>query len=80
VDGLQADPSDGFLHQAGAEATGANPEMFMRAVHQGTDSLQVRIEDTLGLVVGVADVMAALMPLPADITCKSHDPLSFPSS
>jgi len=34
--------------------------------------LKIRIKDPLGLVIGVTHVMAALVPLAADITCKCH--------
>ena len=63
---------DRFLHKTGAEAAGADLDAFRGAVDQRLDGLEIGIEDPLGLVVGVTDVIPGLTPLVADITRKSH--------
>ena len=68
---------DGFLDEAGTEAAGADPDMFVRPVDQRPDSLEIWIEDTLGLVVGMADVMTAPGMLSAHFACESHVRNSF---
>jgi hypothetical protein len=40
----------------------------MRSVDQGPHGLEVRAEDALRFVVGMADIMPGLMPLTAEIT------------
>ena len=37
-----------------------------------TDWLEVGLEDSFGLVIGMTDVMAGLATFAADIACKCH--------
>ena len=60
---------DGFLDQTGAETAGADPDPLMGPLHQRPDGLEIRAEDALGLVVGMADVMPGLMPFAAKVAC-----------
>ena len=64
--------SDGFLDLAAAEATGADSNAFGRSTDHCADTLEIRIERALGLVIGVTDVMARLMLLCTDVTCECH--------
>lgn len=67
----------GLLDEPGAEAAGAHSDALGSAVYQGFDGLEVRAEDALRLVVGMADIMPGLMPLAAEITCVRHGRHSF---
>ena len=49
---------DGFLDFAATETACANPNALWLPVDQRPDWLEVGLEDPLGLVVGVADVIA----------------------
>jgi hypothetical protein len=49
---------NGFLDFAAAETSCADPNAFGLTVDQCTDWLEVGLEDPLGLVIGVADVIA----------------------
>ena len=62
----------GFLDFPAADAPGADEQAPRGAVHERPDGLQVRTEDALGAVVGVADVVADRSRLPADLTCPGH--------
>ena len=41
-------------------------------VDQCSDRLEVRLEDPLGLVIGVTDIMAGLATFATEIACKCH--------
>src|SRR5207249_5261742 len=49
---------NGLLDFPAADAAGAHEQASRGAVHERPDGLQVRTEDALGAVVGVADVVA----------------------
>ena len=49
---------DGFLDLAATQAARADPNAFGLTVDQCPDWLEVGLEDPLGLVIGVADVIA----------------------
>jgi len=49
---------NGFLNFATAQAARANPNTFRLTVDQGSDWLEVGLEDPLGLVIGMTDVVA----------------------
>ena len=63
---------DGFLDFAAAQAACADPNALRLTVDQGSDRLEVRLEDPLGLVVGMTDVMAGLATFATEIACKCH--------
>ena len=50
--------SDCLLDLAAAEATGANSDASGRSIDHCADTLKVGIECSLGLVIGMTDVMA----------------------
>lgn len=66
---------DGLLDFTAAQAACADPNALWLTVNQCTDWLEVRLEDPLGLVIGVTDVIAGLATFAAEITCKCHDTL-----
>ena len=47
----------GFLDFAAAQTPCANPNAFGLTVDQRSDRLEVGLEDPLGLVIGMTDVM-----------------------
>ena len=63
----------GLLDAVGLDALGANLHPLGAFGGDNLDGLQVRLPDLLGLVVGVADVIADLMTLAANIAFSSHD-------
>ena len=63
---------NGFLDFAAAETACADPNAFWLTVDQCPDWLEVGLEDPLGLVVGVTDVMAGLPTLATEIACIYH--------
>ena len=63
---------DGFLNFAATQTACADPNAFWLPIDQRPNWLEVRLEDPLGFVIGVTDVMAGLATLAADITCKCH--------
>jgi hypothetical protein len=63
---------NGFLNFAAAEAACANPNALGLTVNQCSDWLEVGLEDPLGLVIGVTDVMAGLAAFATEIACKCH--------
>jgi hypothetical protein len=68
---------DRLLDFSTPETAGTDSNAFRRAFHQRAHGLKVRIEHPLGLVIGVTDVMAALVPFPAYIACKCHSVAPF---
>ena len=65
---------DGFCDQPGPQTTGADADAQGRTVYKCFHALQIGIEDALGLVVCMADVISSLMFLPTEITGKCHGP------
>jgi hypothetical protein len=63
---------NGFLNFAATQAACADPNAFRLTVNQCTDWLEVGLEDPLGLVIGVTDVMAGLATFATEIACKCH--------
>ena len=63
---------DGFLDFAAAQAACADPNALGLTVNQCPDWLEVGLEDPLGLVIGVTDVMAGLAAFATEIACKCH--------
>jgi hypothetical protein len=63
---------DRFLDEARTEAAGTYPDVFGRTVDQGLDGLKIGIEDPLGLVIGMTDVVPRLTPFVADLTRECH--------
>jgi len=63
---------DRLLDFSTPQAAGTDPNAFWGAFHQCPHGLKIRIENPLGLVIGVTDVMAALVSLSTHITCKCH--------
>ena len=63
---------DGFFNFAATETACADPNAFRLTVDQCPDWLEVGLEDPLGLVIGVTDVMAGLAAFATEITCKCH--------
>jgi len=66
-----------FHHVAGAEAAGADPDILNRTLTQGPDPAQVGLPTALGVVVGVADIIAHLGPFAANLADVGHDAYSF---
>jgi hypothetical protein len=60
------------LDFAATETAGTDPKAFRLTVDQCPDWLEVGLEDPLGLVIGVTDVMAGLAPFATEIACKCH--------
>ena len=63
---------DGFLDLAATETACADTNAFWLTVDQCPDWLEVGLEDPLGLVIGVTDVMAGLAAFATEIACKCH--------
>jgi hypothetical protein len=61
-----------FLDFAATETAGADPNAFWLTVDQCPDWLEVGLEGSLGLVIGVTDVMAGLATFATEIACKCH--------
>ena len=57
---------------AATEAAGTDPNAFRLTVDQCPDWLEVGLEDPLGLVIGVTDVMAGLAAFVTEIACVCH--------
>src|ERR1700690_1239376 len=60
-------------HFAAAQAASANADTLGRALHFGMNRAEIDVPAPLGDVVGVADVVAELRPLAANITNLCHD-------
>ena len=63
---------NGFLDFAATEAACADPNAFGLAINQCSDWLEVGLEDPLGLVIGMTDIMAGLASFATEIACKCH--------
>jgi hypothetical protein len=63
---------NGFLNFAASKTPGADSNAFWLTVDQCPDWLEVGLEDSFGLVVGVTDVMAGLATFATEIACKCH--------
>ena len=66
---------NGFLDFAAAQAACADPNALGLTVNQCSDWLEVGLEDPLGLVIGVTNVIAGLATLATEIACKCHGAL-----
>jgi hypothetical protein len=62
----------GFLDLAATEAACADPNPFGLTIDQCSDWLEVGLEDSLGLVIGVTNIMARLTTFATEIACKCH--------
>ena len=63
---------NGFLNFAATETAGADPNAFGLTVDQCPDWLEVGLEGSLGLVIGMTDVMAGLATFATEIACICH--------
>ena len=63
---------NGFLDFAAAETACADPNAFRLTVDQCPDWLEIGLEDSLGLIIGVTDVIAGLATFATKIACKCH--------
>ena len=63
---------NGFLDFAATETAGTDPNAFGLTVDQCPDWLEVGLKGSLGLVIGMTDVMAGLAMFATDIACKCH--------
>jgi hypothetical protein len=61
-----------FLDLAATNATGADTDPARRAVDQGPDGLQIRSKYPSRSVIGMADIIAGGMMLPADLADPGH--------
>ena len=61
-----------FLDFPATQAASADSNAFRLTVDQCPDWLEVGLEDPLGLVIGVTDVMAGLATFATEIACKCH--------
>ena len=68
---------DGLFHHPGTKAAGAHTNTFGGPIDQRANGLQIRSKDTVGLIVGMADVMPRLMPLVTNLTYVRHSLDSF---
>ena len=57
---------------AATKAACADPNAFGLAINQCSDWLEVGLEDPLGLVIGMTDIMAGLATFATEITGKCH--------
>src|SRR5207302_4342924 len=64
--------SGGLHHLAGLDAPGADEQSLGPAVHGRADLLKIRKRPLLGLVVGVADVVADQRTLATDVALPGH--------
>ena len=68
----------GLDHFAATQAGRADAEALGGGAHFGVHRAQVDVPAPLAHVMGVADVVAELRPLAADITNSGHDFLILP--
>ena len=64
--------SNSFLDLAATEAACADPNALGLTVDQCSDWLEVGLEDSLGLVIGMTDIMTGLATFVTEITGKCH--------
>jgi hypothetical protein len=64
--------SERFPDLAAPQATRADSDAPGRTIDHRADTLEIGIEGSLRLVVGVTDVMARLMFFRADVTYECH--------
>lgn len=65
--------SAGFFHRSGTDAAGADLDVAYAAVFHRPHFLQVRLENLLGLIMGMADIAARHRFLSANFTYVGHD-------
>ena len=63
---------NGFLDFAATQAACADSNAFGLTVDQCPDWLEVGLEGSLGLVIGMTDVMAGLATFATEIACICH--------
>jgi hypothetical protein len=63
----------GFGNAAGANAIGANAQLFLHALHDRANSLQIWIPTPPPRIICVADDVSVLRTLAADFTLLSHN-------
>jgi hypothetical protein len=61
-----------FADLARPQASGADADALLDAVHNGSDPLEVRVEPPVGDIVGVADPVAGQGSFAADVASLSH--------
>ena len=61
-----------FLDFSAPQASGADPNTFRLAVDQRSDWLEIGLEDPLGFVVGMTDVVSRAGSFPAYSTDSGH--------
>ncbi len=66
-----------FLDFSAPQASSADTNTLRLAVDQRSDWLEIGLEDPLGFVVGMTDVMARLATFATEIACKCHGVCSF---
>ena len=64
--------SNSFLDFAATETACADPNAFGLTVDQCPDWLEVGLEDSLGLVIGMTDIMTGLATFATEIAYKCH--------
>ena len=64
---------DGLLDGPGTKTSSTHPDMLPCAAHNGVHALKIRVEDPLGLVISVADVMTRPRSFATEIAPISHD-------
>ena len=65
----------GFDYFAASQAGGADSDVFGRGSYFGVNGAEIDVPAALADVVGVADGVAELRPLAADITDSCHNSL-----
>lgn len=77
IRGKRTETLDRLFHHPGTEAASAYANTLGGAVNHRADGLKIRSEDSVGLIVGMADIMPGLMTFATNLTYKSHDLHSF---
>jgi hypothetical protein len=70
---VQGFSSGSLFHATHADASGANANLFARAIDPGANALEVRIPAAAARVVGVADHVAEMRRFAANFTLQCHD-------
>jgi hypothetical protein len=73
----RAEALDCLLDHPGTETARTHANTFGGTIDQRANGLKIRPKDTVGLIVGMADIMPGLMPLVTDLTYIGHDLDSF---